>query len=191
MVTDSSLAPRLLVAMPQLVDPNFKRTVVLLIHHDESGTFGVVLNRPTDITAPSLCQTLEIDWQGRPDDIIDWGGPVQPQTGWVLFEGEDAPAGVGIGTEEVKDVAEGICFAGSLEVLREVAQSPPDNVRVLLGYAGWGPGQLEMELAEGAWLLAPVTREIVFGVEHDSMWDRVVRGLGVDPSTLVPSRGVH
>jgi putative transcriptional regulator len=177
----------LLVAMPQLVDPNFRRTVVLLVHHDEEGTFGVVLNRPTPIRAPSLCATLEIDWRGSPDDGISWGGPVGPQTGWVIFDEESEVET----NDAVTEVSEGVCFAGSLEVLRRVASDPPRNLRVLLGYAGWGPGQLESELTEGAWLVAPFARDVVFEVDPSGMWEHVVRSLGIEPATLVPTRGIH
>jgi putative transcriptional regulator len=173
--------------MPQLVDPNFRRTVVLLVHHDEQGTFGVVLNRPTPIRAPNLCASLEIDWHGSPDDGISWGGPVGPQTGWVIFEeGSEVET-----SDAVTQVSEGICFAGSLDVLRRVASHPPGNLRVLLGYAGWGPGQLESELAEGAWLVAPFARDVVFEVDPSGMWEHVVRSLGIEPATLMPTRGIH
>jgi putative transcriptional regulator len=181
-----SLAPALLVAMPQLLDPNFKRTVVLLIHHDAQGTFGIVLNRRTGLTASELCSTLEIGWSGEPAKEVGWGGPVQPQTGWMVFSDEydlDAP--------DVKLVADGIGFAGSLDVLRRLAADPPEELHLMLGYAGWGPGQLESELAEGAWLIAPVTRDAVFDEPCSEMWDHVVRSLGIDPSTLVPTRGIH
>jgi putative transcriptional regulator len=181
-----SLAPAFLVAMPQLLDPNFRRTVVLLVHHDADGTFGVVLNRPTELTATDLCTTLRIGWRGAPGKEIGWGGPVQPQTGWMLFD-EDVVAGSG----EVKPVGDGIGFAGSLEVLRRLAEDPPEELQLLLGYAGWGPGQLESELSEGAWLLAPVSRRVVFGVEPEAMWEHVVRSLGIEPSTLVATRGIH
>jgi putative transcriptional regulator len=186
-VDESTLAPGLLVAMPHLIDPNFRRAVVLLIHHDENGTFGVVLNRSTQITAPNLCSTLDIEWQGSPDEAIDWGGPVQPQTGWVIFDEE-------IGAherDEVKQLGEGVCFAGSLDVLRRVATAPPRNLRLMLGYAGWGPGQLESELSEGSWLVAPLCREVVFDVGAEAMWEHVVRSLGIEPATLIATRGVH
>jgi putative transcriptional regulator len=173
--------------MPQLLDPNFERTVVLLVHHDENGTFGVVLNRPTELNAPNLCATLEIEWKGRPDELVDWGGPVQPQTGWVIF-GDEVAVAVG---NEATPVADGVFFAGSLDVLRQVAAHPADRVRVLLGYACWGPGQLEGELAEGAWLSAPVSSMTVFEVEPEAMWAHVLRELGIEPATLVPSRGIH
>ncbi len=173
--------------MPQLLDPNFHRAVVMLVHHDGSGTFGVVLNRTTELTAPSLCSTLEIEWRGEREDGIYWGGPVDPQTGWVLFDPADAIEGAEGGTQ----LGEGVCIAGSLEVLRQVAGDPPVDLRVLLGYAGWGPGQLEAELVEGSWLIAPVSREVVFEVDASAMWEHVVRSLGIEPATLVATRGVH
>lgn len=173
--------------MPQLRDPNFRRSVVLLVHHDEEGTFGVVLNRPTDVTAMGLCATLDVEWQGAAGKGICWGGPVQPQTGWILF-GDQAELQT---DDDVKAVGEGIRFAGSLDVLRRVAEDPPEDLQLLLGYAGWGPGQLEGELAEGAWLIAPVSRDVVFAVDPTVMWDHVLRSLGIEPSTLVASRGVH
>lgn len=172
--------------MPQLLDPNFKRAVVLLVHHDDDGTFGVVLNRGTEILAKSLCDSIEIEWRGNPETEVHWGGPVQPETGWVLFadEGPELP-------EDVRQVTPGVSFAGSLEALRVIAGAPPMRFRVILGYAGWGPGQLEAELAAGAWLVAPVERSVVFDVAEDALWVHVVRSLGIEPATLVPARGVH
>ena len=173
--------------MPQLMDPNFRRTVILVIHHDETGSFGVVLNRSTDITAPVLCSTLEIEWRGDPCWEINWGGPVHPQTGWVLFGSDEHREP----EEGVSQIQPGLCFAGSLDVLRGIASDPPGRIRVLLGYAGWGPGQLESELAEGAWITAPVSEETVFDVASSEMWEHAVRGLGIDPATLVATRGIH
>jgi putative transcriptional regulator len=146
-----------------------------------------VLNRSMEIRAERLCESIEIAWHGDPDAEICWGGPVQPQTGWVLFG--EAPEVAAL--DDVREVAPGLHFAGSLEVLRRVAEHPPRATRLLLGYAGWGPGQLENELAEGAWLLAPAEGHVVFGVPYDEMWTYVVRSLGVEPATLVASRGVH
>ena len=184
-MSDLSIAPALLVAMPQLLDPNFHRTVVLLVHHDDEGTFGVVLNRATEILAPQLCRSIDIDWCGDPTAVVSWGGPVQPQTGWVLFEGDEAP------DDDSRPVGPDLRFAGSLDVLRRMATEPPEHLRVLLGYAGWGPGQLEEELSQGAWLIAPVEREALFDVEADARWAHVVRSLGIAPPTLVSGRGVH
>jgi len=175
--------------MPQLLDPNFRRAVVLLVHHDSNGTFGLVLNRATDITAPALCETLEIDWRGDPGWGVDWGGPVQPETGWLLFDPADVPSE---GSDEgVQPIEAGLSLAGSIDTLRRLANDPPRKARVLLGYAGWGPGQLEGELTQGAWITAPVSQKVVFDVEADEMWEHVVRGLGIDPATLISTRGIH
>ena len=112
---------------------------------------------------------------------------MQPNTGWVLF-GEGSAADPG---DDAHVVSQGLRFAGSLDTLRCVAESPPSRLRLYLGYAGWGPGQLEEELAQGAWLLAPVSSDLVFGVDEQEMWEHVVRSLGVDPVTLISTPGVH
>jgi putative transcriptional regulator len=187
-VDGNTLAPCLLVAMPQLLDPNFRRTVVLIVHHDETGTFGLVLNRISDVAVGDLCGTLGIEWHGTEAAHLAWGGPVQPNTGWLLLGGR--PVGTTEDAEEVTEIDPGLHFAGSLETLRRVADAPPEQFRLFLGYAGWGPGQLEAELAQGAWLVAPLRAEVVFH-PPDEMWEGVVRGLGVDPSTLVSTPGVH
>ena len=171
--------------MPQLLDPNFHRAVVLLIHNDDEGTFGVVLNRATEILAPQLCRSIDIEWGGDPAAVVNWGGPVQPQTGWVLFDGDAGS------DDDSRSIDEEIRFAGSLEVLRGLASQPPEHLRVLLGYAGWGPGQLESELTQGAWLIAPFDPATLFEVEANAMWGHVVRGLGVEPAMLVAGKGIH
>jgi putative transcriptional regulator len=133
----ASIAPALLVAMPDLADPNFRRTVILLVHNDADGTIGLVLNRTTDLSAADLCETLDVEWRGDPEWNVSWGGPVQPNTGWVVAN--DATLD---GLPEATRFAEGLWFAGSLDALRCVASQPPDRLRLFLGYAGWGPGQL-------------------------------------------------
>lgn len=177
--------------MPQTLDPNFERTVVLLVQHDANGSFGLVLNRRVDVTVDALCSQLGICWRGDDSGGIHWGGPVQPNTGWVLFDEREAPPMLAGEDDEVTHVGDGVAFAGSLDVLRALAEAPPDQVRLFLGYAGWGPGQLEDELAEGVWLVAPMATDVVFDLEPDDMWRTVVRRLGVDPATLVATRGIH
>jgi putative transcriptional regulator len=184
-VSGSDLAPALLVAMPQLLDPNFARTVVLLIEHDEGGTFGLVLNRATDLPVAQLCASLGIDWDAADERSVSWGGPVQPEHGWLLL-GDGAPAHL-----EVSDVIRGVRFSRSPEVLRECAEAPPDQLRVFLGYAGWGPGQLREERIQGAWLVAPASPKFVFDAPGETLWERVLRDLGIDPATLVPTQGVN
>jgi putative transcriptional regulator len=184
-VSGSDLAPALLVAMPQLLDPNFARTVVLLIEHDEGGTFGLVLNRETDLPVSQLCSSLGIEWQGSDDNAVSWGGPVQPEHGWLLL-GEGAPEHL-----EAMDVMQGVRFSRSPDVLRACAEAPADTFQVFLGYSGWGPGQLRQELIQGAWLVAPASPEFVFDAPRETLWQDVVRHLGIDPATLVPTQGIN
>lgn len=182
----SSLAPSLLVALPDLADPNFRRTVVLVVHHDEDGTVGLVLNRKTDLSAADLCETLDVAWCGDLDSSVNWGGPVQPNTGWVVAGGDDLAD-----LPDSTCCADGLWFAGSLDALRRVAERVPPRLRLFLGYSGWGPGQLEGELAAGAWVVAPLSAEMVFEVDEAELWDHVWRLLGIDPATIVSTPGIH
>jgi putative transcriptional regulator len=184
-MAQSDLAPAFLVAMDQLWDPNFRGSVVLMIHHDEQGGVGLVVNRSTDLPMSSLCETFGLTWRGEPEMRVDWGGPVQPELGWMLL-GEGSAE-----VPEVEAVTDGIRFTRSNEVLREVVANPPRQLRMFLGYAGWGPGQLERELAQGAWLVAPVSPRLVFEAAKESLWDEVVRSLGIEPATLVQTQGVN
>lgn len=176
--------------MPQLLDPNFRRSVVLLVHHDENGTFGLVLTRLADRSASELCSALDLDWMGDPDAAVQWGGPVQPETGWMLLGGDVVPD-VERDDDDDSELLPGVHFAGTIATLRRVAEAPPARLRLLLGYAGWAPGQLESELAEGAWLLAPASADAIFDVAPAELWAHVLRGLGIDPATLVATPGVH
>jgi putative transcriptional regulator len=189
MATMSELISSLLVAMPQLDDPNFRRAVVLLVHHSAGGSFGIVLNRSLDLSIGELMRNSGIQWPVGIDSV-GWGGPVQPERGWVVFT-DDNPATPPTDDEDVATLRQGVCVTGSLEMLRTVANQPPSDIRLFLGYAGWGADQLESELAEGAWLLAPLRRELIFETDQDDMWEAVVRGLGVEPTALVPARGIH
>ena len=191
LVSESPLTASLLVAMPQLQDPNFVRAVMLIVQHDEQGTFGLVLNRPVDMSASELCEGLDMHWGGDPEMPLHWGGPVQPHTGWMLFAHDDVATAHAQDSDELTDLVDGICFAGSLHVLQAMVDAPPGDVRLFLGYAGWGPGQLEGDMAEGVWLTAPASREAIFDVASDATWDYVVRSLGIDPATLIPTPGIH
>ena len=182
------LKSSLLVAMPQLNDPNFERSVLLMVEHDTTASFGLVLNRPADLRLSELFSSLQFEWKGDANATIAWGGPVEPSSGWMLFGDSPSPLEA---DEQVSPVLPGVNFGGSLDVLRQLAESPPPQLRFFLGYSGWGPGQLEFEIAQGAWLSAEAIPEIIFEAPADEMWDRVVRGLGIDPASLVSTTGVH
>lgn len=187
-VDHPGLKSSLLVAMPQLHDPNFQRTVLLMVEHDTSASFGLVLNRPADLLLSELFTSLQFEWKGNSEATVAWGGPVEPSSGWMLFG--DSPS-LMVDDEQVSPVVPGVNFGGSLDVFRQLAELPPPMLRFFLGYSGWGPGQLEFEIAQGAWLSAEVIPEVIFEVPPEHMWDTVVRGLGIDPASLVSTTGVH
>jgi putative transcriptional regulator len=184
----SNLAPGLLLAMPQLADPNFSRAVVLMIEHSEQGSFGLVINHPSPIRATELLDSLEMAWRGEDSAVVWAGGPVAPSTGWVLHE----PVGIArpgeTGTIEITST---ISLSTSPDRLRAIANEPPRNVRLLLGYAGWGPGQLAQEMARGAWLHTAADARLVFETPAEQMWDAALRSLGINPKTLFTGGGVN
>ena len=174
--------------MPQLADPNFRRAVILVVHHDEASTFGLVLNREVELSVRELCESLEFDWNGGTSAEVAWGGPVESHTGWLLFQDD---LDTEIEAEQISRLDGELCFAGSMDVLQQLAAHPPQDLRVFLGYAGWGEGQLEVELAQGAWVIAPLSADVVFDVPVDEMWDHVLREMKIDPATLISTAGVH
>lgn len=171
--------------MDTVLDPNFRRTVVLMLHHDETEAFGLVLNRSAEVSIGALCSSIDLPWNGDGEAEVDWGGPVQPDHGWVLLGAE------GVDNEEVEQITRGIRFSRSQNVLRETAEEPPGSLRVFLGYAGWGPGQLEREIADGSWLVVPVKETLVFETPRELLWTESVRSLGIEPATLVATQGVN
>ena len=187
-VSRSELCSSLLVAMPQLSDPNFRRAVVLVVHHDAESTFGLVLNREVELTVDELCESLQFPWNGERDAEVAWGGPVESNSGWLLFQDS---VEMEVADEHVSRLEGSLCFAGSMDVFRQLAGQPPVDLRIFLGYAGWGGGQLEMELAQGAWVVAPLSSDVVFDVPREAMWDHVLRAMDIDPATLISTAGVH
>jgi putative transcriptional regulator len=163
----TSLGGQLLLSNAVLFDPNFRRTVVLIGHHDEEGAVGVVLNRPLEVTVdeavPPLSELV------RPGDLVYQGGPVQPAAAVVLAEFDD-PAKAGV------------LALGSIGFLPE--ETDPAELggirraRVFAGYAGWSPGQLEEEFDEEAWIVTPALPDDVFSDEPERLWEHVLARLG-------------
>ena len=168
-----SLRGSLLVAGPTLLDPNFRRTVVLIADHDDEGASGVVLNRTSDLTvaeaAPPLAGLVETG------ELLHIGGPVQPQAAVVLADFAHP------------ELAERIVF-GSVGLLTgeeaEDARSGIRRARVFAGYAGWGSGQLEAELEENSWIVEPALPEDVFTDAPDGLWSVVLKRMGGDYAML-------
>ena len=183
-MTSQDFKPSLLLSMPQMQDPNFARTVVLLCDYRPDGAFGLVVNRPTDMPANQMVRMEPPILRGN-ELRLYIGGPVQPERGWILVA--DQPE-----VDEYRTIQEGLHLSSSPELLRRVLeQRPAPRARVIAGYAGWGPGQLDEELAQSAWLIGDVALDLIFDVDAAAMWDAAIRRLGADPSALQSSHGVH
>jgi putative transcriptional regulator len=167
-----SLAGWLLVSSPALVDPNFRRTVVLMTHHDEEGAVGLVLSRPSELAISEAVPDLgELPYV---DEVVYVGGPVQPEAVVVLVE-----------FDELDEQAEAI--VGNVAYLapeRAEDELPLRRARVFAGYSGWGPGQLEGELAEPAWIVVAAEPDDVFASDPDALWRTVAERKGGSFSLL-------
>jgi putative transcriptional regulator len=170
--------------MPQLDDPNFRHSVVLLCQHGTEGAWGLILNRPTGTPA---VEAVRLEPPVSHDNGLElWaGGPVEPERGCILL-GEDPH------DDDAVRVCEGLYISGSALLLRKLLDAEsPNRTRLLMGYAGWGPGQLDAELRASAWLISEVQTDLIFEVDPDRMWETAIRRLGADPATLAMSPGVH
>ena len=176
------LEGKLLIAMPGLVDPNFWHTVVLIgVHNTEEGAFGLVINRPLNVELSEILEELgePVATERLPQVLA--GGPVEPNHGFVLFEGggEDDD-------ETALAVASEIMVSGSTETLADLARGKlGGRYHLCLGYSGWYPGQLEQEIENNSWLVAPLDTSIIFEVPLEERWHAALRSIGVDPGTLV------
>ena len=180
-------APILLLSMPQMADPNFAQTVVLLCDYTDRGAFGLVVNRQMTEPAWTMVKT-EPPVRVDPDLRLWVGGPVEPQRTWVLMSEAQGP------DDEQREVCPGVLLSVSHELTLQLLQTPPTSrARVMVGYAGWGPGQLDKEIAASGWLTMEVDPELIFNVEPDQMWETAIRRLGTDPAALQTSlgSGVH
>ncbi len=166
----------LLVSAPTLLDPNFNRTVVLLCEHDESGTFGLVVNRPLDLHLEDV-----LDGFGYPSPPLRYGGPVQPETLHYLHRRPDL-------LPESQLLRDGIYWGGDFDLLRAhfgTGLLTGTDVRFFLGYAGWSAGQLGTELREPDWVLTPAIGADLFATEPDALWHTIMRRLGPPHAYLV------
>ncbi|MFT4603932.1 MAG: putative transcriptional regulator [Rhodothermales bacterium] len=159
-----------LAAVPILRDPNFYRSVVLICDHNEEGTFGLVLNRETDMEPDQVLEEL-----GKPGDTIRIGGPVQSNTLHYLHE-------LGTQIKESIPLVEGLWWGGDFDSLKgEMALRTSEGaIRYFLGYSGWGEGQLASEIVEGSWAVARMRPEWLFRTDSADLWREVMLSLGGD-----------
>lgn len=175
---DDGAALRLgvLIASPQMRDRNFERTVVLLCQHDEDGALGLIINRDGPVSLGEVLERMDLNMEA-PDRPTLWGGPVGAGSGFVLWRGRADP-------HEGWTLGEEIAVSPSAERLAQLVQSG-QRFHLALGYAGWGPGQLEQEMERGSWLWTDPWPELVFDLPMDARYDRALGALGLSAHTVV------
>ena len=185
---ETNLTGKILIAMPGMADPRFQRSVVLVCAHSDEGAMGLVLNHPLpEIGFGDLLEQLGIDADDAARPIeVRFGGPVEPGRGFVLHKvpahGEDPEGRLRIGGD--------IAMTTTRDILEDLAHGEgPDPAVLTLGYAGWGPGQLEDEMMQNGWLSGEGAEELIFGVDHDGKWQSALRAQGIDPSLLSAAAG--
>ena len=181
-----SFTGQLLVAMPQMSDPRFARSVVYLCaHSDEAGAMGLIVNKQlASLTLGELFAQLDIEPSAVPDlRPVHFGGPVEAGRGFVLHTADYRE-------EATLHVGGNISVTATLEVLRAIGKNRgPRQSLFALGYAGWAPGQLDAEIQANGWLSVPADDEIVFASDHDGKWKRALAKLGIDLSVLSSEAG--
>lgn len=180
------LSGKILIAMPDMGDPRFTRSVILICAHSDDGAMGLIINHPTgDVDLSQLADQLDLDrapdFQDRP---IHTGGPVETERGFVLHSRDYASA---IST---LPVTSDIALTGTLDVLEDIAQANgPDKTLILLGYCGWGPGQLESELAQNAWLTGEAPFDLLFHTPDKKKWETALANENIDALALSSTAG--
>ena len=175
--------PILLLAVPQLLDSNFQRSVVLVIEHNPEGAMGLVLNQPssTNLEAFSLSQKLFCNPELAKISVFK-GGPLEPERGWILHRG--------IQLAEKKEILPNFYLSISQQSLRALLDQGKPPLQFFLGYAGWGEGQLEQEMIAGGWLVTPVPSDLL-EIQPTQLWDILLERMGVNPNQLATASGVH
>ncbi len=171
------LGPKtLLIASPQLEDPYFKDSVVLILEHDDEETVGLILNRESRIDCIQIMQQFNLEWHG-PHDHLLLGGPVDPKSLWMVH-GEGWPF-------DHKTIFNGVSVSRSEEALSVLCHSREQRLNVYVGYAGWGAGQLEREIQEGSWLTVDIDADFIFEIDRNEMWSEALARLGIDADMLL------
>lgn len=183
-LTHGSLRGQFLLAMPGMEDPRFKQTVALIVEHSEEGAMGIVVNAPSKVHWKEVFEQLSLeDSSLRGDETVLLGGPMSTEQGFVLH-------GAGVQFDSTSEINTEISLTASKDILESLAAGRgPDDVLLALGYAGWGPGQLEQELSENAWLTLPAEPEILFATPVEKRWQSAAARHGIDLSGLGSQAG--
>ncbi len=182
--------PCVLIAMPQLLDPNFHHTVVLVAEYRAEGAFGLVMNRPIDRTLGQVERKESPVDRRLHDQPVWYGGPVQLDNAMVVFEARTPELVVALG-DKVSALGHNLYITGNTSILTTHAELLfKTRFKVIAGHATWGMAQLDSEIAQSAWLVAPLDKDTIFST-FNSMWTRAVQSLGVNPTQLATATHVE
>jgi len=185
-MSNLALTNHFLIAMPDMVDPYFSATLSLICEHNTEGAMGFIVNRPMDLHAADLFEQQDIEFDpasqfaGLP---LHMGGPVQQEQGFILHSGEKS-------WETTLTVSDDFKITSSRDIIADIAAGEgPDNFIILLGYAGWGAGQLETEILANSWLTSESDPEIVFKLPIEQRWHAAANSLGIDLNLISTDSG--
>ncbi len=181
-----NLTGKILIAMPDMGDPRFERSVIFMCAHSDEASMGLIVNKPTgDLRFRDLLKQLELEPASKETEIgVHMGGPVDFGRGFVLhsrdYESED----------NTLRVSQSFGMTATLDILEDIAQGiGPQQCILAMGYAGWGPGQLEEEIQRNGWLIGDASLDLVFGEDDGQKWTKALADLGIDPLLLSPGGG--
>jgi len=175
------LTHKFLIALPSLSGTEFSRAVIFICHHDSQGTMGLVINKPKgQWTLSEMLPEIGIEGTVRAaNSQVLIGGPVDIDRGFVLHSDDIALK------SKATPLLHGLCLSSTRDALESlVSDSAPSKAILMIGYAGWGGGQLEREIQDNAWIIADSDPDIIFSQSHDNKWERAIRSLGIAPEQL-------
>ena len=163
-------------------DPFFRRSLILVLEHSDQGTYGVIVNRPTDLTVQEVLEGLKIDWRGDADEPTFFGGPVQPERGAILVnETDQEPL-----SETFVTIGEGVLMTQNSSDLELLAEDPPSAFRLVLGCAGWDADQLVEEFGRHDWIALPCQPDLIFSKDMFDTWKTALLRAGIQPHAIPP-----
>ncbi len=180
MTESSSLENHFIIAMPNLLAPLFYQSVIYVCEHNAEGAMGIMINRPLDISMDEILKQMQFKVENPAAQLqqVLCGGPVQMERGFVIHQ--SGP--LWEGSVELED---GICISSSKDILKAIARGDgPEPSLVALGFSGWGRGQLEQEVADNAWLMVPLDKNLMFEIPFEQRWEYAARSLGFDLKTI-------
>lgn len=183
-LTPGSLRDHFLIAMPGLNDSSFAHTVTYICEHSDKGAMGVVINAATPMLLKEIFSQMDLDdLSDQGDQIVMSGGPVQPERGFVLHT-NDAK------WQSTLEVSPDISLTASRDIIAALAEGRgPKHCLIALGYAGWGEGQLEAEIAANSWLTVPANKDIIFNTPLEQRWVSAAQVLGIDVNLISSTPG--